>query len=176
MSIGSETRGGISAVEVSDLTIDGADNGIRIKSNRTRGGLVQDVAYRDICIRDVKNPIIMETTYEHKTEGDLIPEFKDILLQDVRIYGGGKMSLDGTDAAHPLQMRFDGVKLSDVLPRNIHATRANCYRPRKSEFCTRWVRMFRSPRSEAIAKYHPSTLASCPWIIVSPALATRGRS
>jgi len=124
MSIGSETSGGVSAVEVSDLTIDGADNGIRIKSNRTRGGLVHDVAYRDICIRDVKNPIVMETTYEHVTEGDLIPVFKSILLEDVRVYGEGKISLDGADSAHPLQMRLDGVELSGVSPRNVHASHA----------------------------------------------------
>ena len=41
MSIGSETNGGASAIRVSDLSIDGADNGIRIKSNSGRGGLVQ---------------------------------------------------------------------------------------------------------------------------------------
>lgn len=124
MSIGSETNGGVSAVEVSDLTIDGADNGIRIKSNRTRGGLVHDVTYRDICIRDVKNPIVMETTYEHKTEGDLIPVFQGIRLEDVRVYGEGKISLDGSDSAHPLQMSLDGVELSGVSPRNVHATHA----------------------------------------------------
>lgn len=124
MSIGSETSGGVSAVEVHDLTIDGADNGIRIKSNRTRGGLVHDVVYRDVCIRDVKNPIVMETTYEHKTEGDLIPVFEDILLQDVRVLEGGKISLDGIDSADPLQMALDGVDLSGVAPRNIQASHA----------------------------------------------------
>jgi polygalacturonase len=35
MSIGSNTDGGASAIRVSDLTIDGADNGLRIKSNTT---------------------------------------------------------------------------------------------------------------------------------------------
>src|SRR3984885_14105993 len=43
MSIGSETSGGVSAVRVSDLSIDGADNGIRVKSDRSRGGLVNDI-------------------------------------------------------------------------------------------------------------------------------------
>ncbi|MGP8244850.1 MAG: glycosyl hydrolase family 28 protein [Bryobacteraceae bacterium] len=41
MSIGSTTDGGASNILVSDLTIDGADNGLRIKSNITRGGLVR---------------------------------------------------------------------------------------------------------------------------------------
>ena len=56
MSIGSETNGGASAIRVTDLSIDGADNGIRIKSNSSRGGLVHDIVYEDVCIRDTKNP------------------------------------------------------------------------------------------------------------------------
>jgi polygalacturonase len=45
MSIGSGTSGGVDHMLVDDLTIDGADNGIRIKSDRSRGGLVHDLLY-----------------------------------------------------------------------------------------------------------------------------------
>jgi polygalacturonase len=124
MSIGSETQGGVSAVEVRDLTIDGADNGIRIKSSPSRGGLVHDVAYRDVCIRDVKNPIVMETTYEGTTTGSLVPRFEDILLQNVRVFGGGKVSLEGFDSTHPLKMSFDGVELNGVQPAQIGVAHA----------------------------------------------------
>jgi len=124
MSIGSETNGGASDIEVSDLTIDGADNGIRIKSNATRGGLVQNVAYRDVCIRDVKNPIVLETTYENQTSGELIPRFEKILLQNVRVQGGGKITLDGFDAAHPLQFTLDGVDVAQAPPVKVHAQHA----------------------------------------------------
>lgn len=62
MSIGSETNGGVQAIRVKDLSIDGADNGIRIKSNSSRGGLVRDVVYQDVCIRDTKNPILIGYT------------------------------------------------------------------------------------------------------------------
>ncbi|MFY9854378.1 MAG: glycosyl hydrolase family 28 protein, partial [Terracidiphilus sp.] len=58
MSIGSGTSGGVDHMLVDDLTIDGADNGIRIKSDRSRGGLVHDLLYRDVCIRDTKNPLV----------------------------------------------------------------------------------------------------------------------
>ena len=44
MSIGSETNGGVSQVLVRGLSLDGPDNGIRIKSNATKGGLVRDVS------------------------------------------------------------------------------------------------------------------------------------
>src|SRR5207249_8476182 len=63
MSVGSETNGGASAIRVTDLSIDGADNGIRIKSNSSRGGLVHDIVYEDDCIRDTKNPIFMDSNY-----------------------------------------------------------------------------------------------------------------
>ena len=51
MSIGSETDGGVSRIRVFDLSLDGPDNGIRIKSNGSRGGLTHDVVYDDVCIR-----------------------------------------------------------------------------------------------------------------------------
>ena len=43
MSIGSETSGGVSGIRIEDLSLDGPDNGIRITSNPTQGGLVEDV-------------------------------------------------------------------------------------------------------------------------------------
>lgn len=65
MSIGSGTSGGVSAVRVIDLSIDGADNGIRIKSDRSRGGLVRDVIYEKVCMRNVTNPIRIEYDVHH---------------------------------------------------------------------------------------------------------------
>jgi pectinesterase len=115
MSIGSETDGGASAIRVFDLSIQGADNGLRIKSNAARGGLVHDIEYRDVCIRDTKDPIEMDTHYtaSAKTTGDLIPEFRDIRLKDVRVQGGGKVILEGYDAARRLAMTFDNVVFDD---------------------------------------------------------------
>jgi len=124
MSIGSETQGGVSAVEVTNLTIDGADNGLRIKSNPTRGGLVHDVAYHDVCIRDTKNPIVMETTYEQQNAGTLVPRFEDIVLNNVRVLGGGKIKVEGFDAAHPLTMTFDGVELNGTRQQDIRVAHA----------------------------------------------------
>ncbi len=112
MSIGSETNGGASAIRVADLSITGADNGIRIKSNSSRGGLVQDIVYEDVCIQDTKNPILMDTHYSFRgAEQDKLPEFRDIVLRNVRILGAGKITLDGFDAAHRLGMTFDNVTL-----------------------------------------------------------------
>jgi polygalacturonase len=114
MSIGSETDGGASAIRVTDLSIDGADNGIRIKSNSSRGGLVQDVVYDDVCIRNTKNPIYMDSNYSYFGEArDKLPMFSNITLRNVRIAGAGKITLDGFDPAHRLGMQFDNVFLDN---------------------------------------------------------------
>lgn len=76
------------AVRVSDLTIDGADNGLRIKSDRSRGGLVEDVAYEDVCLRGVPNPILLTSMYT-TFAGELLPVYRDIRLKDVRSVSGG---------------------------------------------------------------------------------------
>jgi polygalacturonase len=122
MSIGSETDGGASAIRVFDLSIDGADNGIRIKSNASRGGLVHDVEYRDVCIRRTKEPILMDTHYtaSPETTGKRIPEYRDIRLADVRVLDGGKVTLDGYDAARRLDIAFNNVVFDD--PRTIVLT------------------------------------------------------
>jgi polygalacturonase len=111
VSIGSETDGGAHAIRVFDLSIDGADNGLRIKSNASRGGLVHDVEYRDVCIRNTKNVIEMDTHYtaSAQTTGNLIPEFRDIRLKGVRVVDAGTVILEGYDAARPLRMVWDDV-------------------------------------------------------------------
>ncbi|HKV42136.1 MAG TPA: pectinesterase family protein [Blastocatellia bacterium] len=121
MSIGSETEGEVSGIEVSDLTIDGAVNGLRIKSNSSRGGMVRDVSYRNICIRNVRNPIIFDPFYSTE-RGGKIPEFQDILLQNVSIGTSGKITLLGVDQAHPLKVFMDRVIAREVRPGDIQAS------------------------------------------------------
>jgi polygalacturonase len=126
MSIGSETDGGASAIRVTDLSIEGADNGIRIKSNSSRGGPVHDVVYEDVCIRDTKNPIFMDTNYSYRgTATDKIPVFSDIVLRNVRVDGAGKITLDGFDEKHKLGMTFDNVYFSDAAALKIAAGHAD---------------------------------------------------
>ena len=113
MSIGSNTDGGASAIRVEDLSIDGANYGLRIKSNITRAGLVQDVEYSDVCIRNSKNPILMDTHYTASVgkERTSPPQFKGIRLKNVRVLNGGKVTLEGYDSEHRLGIQFDGVVL-----------------------------------------------------------------
>jgi polygalacturonase len=126
MSVGSETNGGASAILVSDLSIDGADNGIRIKSNSQKGGQVKDIVYNDVCIRDTRNPILIDSDYEHGgRDGKLLPQFTGITLTNVHIIGGGKLTLNGYDAAHKLGMVFFNVTFADLDKLKVVAEHAN---------------------------------------------------
>lgn len=107
MSIGSETYGeytspdgvkhrGVEHVLIYDLTIDAdsrpvgegsspADsNGLRIKSDASRGGLVDDITFRDICMRDMANAILVSTAYNPLFAGKLFPEFRRLSFENVR--------------------------------------------------------------------------------------------
>lgn len=129
MSIGSETYGsytspdgqthrGVENVSVYDLTIDadsrpvGYDasasdfNGIRVKSDESRGGLVNNITYQDICMRDMTNAILVSTAYNPLFAGTSYPQFKTLTFQNLHHVTCMGLSLpvvtlDGFNAAYP---------------------------------------------------------------------------
>jgi polygalacturonase len=62
VSIGSETEGGVRNVIVKNCTFQNTENGLRIKSQRGKGGLVENISYRDITMTNV-DPAITFTCY-----------------------------------------------------------------------------------------------------------------
>jgi polygalacturonase len=108
MSIGSETYGGVADVSVCDLSLDGTTNGLRIKSDSSRGGIVERISYTDVCMRSVTNPFVLDAYYSTAT-GTRLPDFHDITARNVHVLGGGALTFRAYDAAHPLGMTFDNV-------------------------------------------------------------------
>ena len=115
MSIGSETNGGVSKVRVTDLSLDGTDSGIRIKSNGARGGLVHDVIYDDVCIRNSPNPISIDAGYAANgpVQGNSLPTYRDITVRNTRISGGGEFTFGGYDHDHRAAVTLDNVLTTD---------------------------------------------------------------
>jgi polygalacturonase len=136
MSIGSEFTGGVSDVTVYDLSIDGqnmgtsggSSNGIRIKSDSSRGGLVNNVTYSDICVRNLSNPIFLTPNYSSST-GSSIPQYTNIKIQNFHGLGGGsntsKVTLDGYDAAHLNSVTLDNVVIDGLSASNVTASYTN---------------------------------------------------
>jgi polygalacturonase len=62
--IGSETIGGVRNVLVEDNELTGSMYGIRIKTPRGRGGIVQDIVFRNNRMTNVETPIVFSGYYE----------------------------------------------------------------------------------------------------------------
>ena len=139
MSIGSETYGGVDSLQVCDLTIDadsrpvgdgaspGDFNGIRIKSDASRGGTVTNASYKNICMRDVNNSILMSTAYNPLFSGTMIPQFSDITFQnvhDVTCMGLVQpvVTLNGFSALYPAtDIKLDNVIVDWTGPEGVSA-------------------------------------------------------
>ncbi len=66
VSIGSPTRGGVSNLTVTDCTFQDTDCGIRIKSDRDRGGFLRDLTYENLRMTNVGIPILIYASYMAK--------------------------------------------------------------------------------------------------------------
>jgi len=141
---GSSTSGGISHVLISGLTLDGTSTGINMKSNDKLGGLVQDVTFNDICIRNSPTAISIGTHSgsdgHHEvdaTDHNKPPQYTDIVLSNILIQGGGSgigpdsinpgsIGIDGLDAAHRLNISFQNV-LGQPAPNRTSARHADIH-------------------------------------------------
>ena len=68
LSIGSETVGGVRNLVVKNCRFDGTENGIRIKSRRGKGGVIQNVSYSDITMTNVHPAISMACYYQDSSQ------------------------------------------------------------------------------------------------------------
>lgn len=76
VSIGSETSGSIRHVLIENCALDGIDAGVRLKSTRGRGGVVEDITYRNLTMRNVQKEAVTITLRYEKGSG-VIPAPKD---------------------------------------------------------------------------------------------------
>jgi polygalacturonase len=93
ISIGSYTKGGVSDMVADNITFDGTENGIKGKSQRGRGGLVQNLKYTNMKMNQVKNPINFMSFYDEKNKDpnldssepmtDLTPVWKNVTIENV---------------------------------------------------------------------------------------------
>lgn len=93
--IGSETSGGIRNVVAGNITAVDTENGIRIKSRRGRGGVVQDIRFDNWTMENVGTAIDIDSYYvmggESATRREPVsartPSFRNIAISNVTIAG-----------------------------------------------------------------------------------------
>ena len=95
MSIGSATVGGVHHVVVKNCRFENTDNGLRIKSGRDRGGLVEDISYSDITMKNVHPAISIVCYYQYSTNdkypkndpaqpiSETTPRFRNVCISNV---------------------------------------------------------------------------------------------
>jgi polygalacturonase len=98
VTIGSETSGGIRNVEISHIKAYGTSNGIRFKSAKTRGGIVENIRIHDITMENVENPLQFELNWypaysnaelPSNTDTNQVPAYWLVLTQKVEPAGRG---------------------------------------------------------------------------------------
>jgi polygalacturonase len=89
-SIGSEVSGGVRNVAVARVQFKGTANGVRVKSNRDRGGDIGNLDFRDLTMEDVGTPVLLTEYYPKIPDRDsaqpvtrLTPHFHDISITNL---------------------------------------------------------------------------------------------
>ncbi len=134
-SIGSFTTGGVNNVlydnnlMYGDAEVDGSNStGIRIKSANDRGNVVQNIQYSNSCFADHGTQIQFTPLY-NTNAGTLTPNFKNILLQNLRFSNQGPtatgsftfLGANNNGTINPLIVTLDNVTVDTVAASNIVA-------------------------------------------------------
>lgn len=73
VSIGSEMSGGVRNVAIANCVFQGMDRGLRIKTQRGRGGAVEGVTASNIVMQDVPEPFALTCFYSHGNPNEARP-------------------------------------------------------------------------------------------------------
>lgn len=85
--IGSEMSGDVRKVTISNCVFDGTDRGIRIKSTRGRGGIVEEIRVSNIVMKNIKKEAIIMNLFYSKMDPepvtDRTPIFRNIHISNL---------------------------------------------------------------------------------------------
>ncbi len=83
--IGSEMSGGVRNITISNCVFDGTDRGIRIKTARGRGGVVEDIRVDNIIMKNIRDQaIVLDMEYAKvpvEPVSERTPVFRNIQAQ-----------------------------------------------------------------------------------------------
>jgi polygalacturonase len=112
--IGSEMSGGVKKITISNCIFDGTDRGIRIKTARGRGGVVEDIRVDNIIMKNIKEQaIVLDMEYARvKPEpvSERTPRFRNIRFSNITAYTNQAMYINGLD-----EMPVQEISLNDVV-------------------------------------------------------------
>ncbi|WJS93961.1 glycoside hydrolase family 28 protein [Flavobacterium johnsoniae] len=130
VTVGSEMSGGVKNLHVSNCTFMGTDVGLRFKSTRGRGGVVENIYISDVFMTDIPSQAISFDLYyggksiaETLAEGgntvstkaipvnEETPEFKNIVIKNITIKGAQQaVFLQGLP-----EMNLENIEITNLI-------------------------------------------------------------
>ncbi|BDU26729.1 glycoside hydrolase family 28 protein [Flavobacterium sp. GSB-24] len=130
VTVGSEMSGGVKNLHVSNCTFMGTDVGLRFKSTRGRGGIVENIYISDVFMTDIPSQAISFDLYyggksiaETLAEGgntvstkaipvnEETPQFKNIVIKNITIKGAQQaVFLQGLP-----EMNLENIEISNLI-------------------------------------------------------------
>ncbi|XP_010547890.1 PREDICTED: probable polygalacturonase [Tarenaya hassleriana] len=114
VGIGSEMSGGIFNITVEDIRVWDSAAGVRIKTDKGRGGYIANVTIRNVLMERVKVPIRFSSgSNDHPDENwdpEAIPKVKGIYISNI-------LSLNSRKA--PILLGVEGTSFEDICVTNI---------------------------------------------------------
>jgi polygalacturonase len=114
--IGSEMSGGVKKIVISNCVFDGTDRGIRIKTARGRGGVVEDIRVDNIIMKNIQEEaIILNMDYAKSTlepVSERTPAFRNIHFSNItgiNINTAGKIT--GIEEMPVDQITFNDIQM-----------------------------------------------------------------
>jgi len=111
--IGSEMSGGVKKITISNCVFDGTDRGIRIKTARGRGGVVEDIRVDNVVMKNIREQIIVLDMQYANTPAEPVtertPRFRNIHFSNITAEGNQAGLLNGLE-----EMPIENVTFSNL--------------------------------------------------------------
>jgi len=115
-AIGSEPSGCVRHVRFIDCDGDGTDSGIRLKSMRGRGGVIEDVVATNIRLKNVRTAIVLTLRYVDTPQepfSERTPVIRDIHISNLTASNVRKCAtIEGLEESPIQNVSLDGLNLS----------------------------------------------------------------
>ncbi|MEJ5995745.1 glycoside hydrolase family 28 protein [Pedobacter sp. Du54] len=111
--IGSEMSGDVRKISISNCVFDGTDRGIRIKTARGRGGIVEEIRISNIIMKEIRDQaIVLDMQYAKTTPepvSERTPRFRNIHFSNIT----GKVNQAGFINGIE-EMPIDNISFNDI--------------------------------------------------------------
>ena len=113
--IGSEMSGGVKKIVISNCVFDGTDRGIRIKTARGRGGVVEEVRVDNIIMKNIKEAaFVLDMEYARSVPGpvtDRTPKFINMHFSNITAQTNNAGLINGIEEMPVEDITFTDIQL-----------------------------------------------------------------